>query len=323
MHGRFPLIRAIARCLGTALAFFAMCLPVVAQAQTFQITGARLQDRTKSMLTLMGFSVSPDVTTGSLSFSEQETGNPDLRMVSLGGGFTISRDVPLYLEGTAAAARYDPTFVATNGTDTRSLPAKWNSISGTGGVGWDFRIADELVLRPIFNFSLGHLESDVSAAERVIESQTGRDVAFLERGRMNVWGVGGSLMLDYERYRPEGEIDVELRYTKVRLETFDTDFAAVKGSTNADSLALWSRWRAPTGWRALDRPVRYVLEFAHTQFLGDLRGAMGFEWLSSVGAGLELDSSKYPVIVTRTRLLVRYQFGEGVRGWALSLAASF
>ena len=56
-------------------------------------------------------------------------------MVSLGGGFTISKDLPLYLEGTAAYSRYDPTFVATNGAETRSIPAKWNSISGTGGVG--------------------------------------------------------------------------------------------------------------------------------------------------------------------------------------------
>ena len=57
-----------------------------------------------------------------------------------------------------------------------------------------------------------------------------------------------------------------------------------------------------------------MLEFAHTQFLGDLRGALGFNSLTSLGAGLELDSSKYDIVVTRTRLLGRFQFGEGVRG---------
>ena len=86
---------------------------------------------------------------------------------------------------------------------------------------------------------------------------------------------------------------------------------------------MWSRWRAPTGLTALDRPLRYVLEFAHTQFLGDLRGALGFDYLSSLGAGLELDSSKYDIVVTRTRLVGRYQFGDGVRGWTISLAVSF
>jgi hypothetical protein len=250
-----------------------------AAAQQFEVLNAGLQKRANAMVALMGYTVTPDVTTGSLAFSDQATGNPDLRMVSLGGGFTISRETPLYLEGTAAVARYDPTFVATNGTDTRSLPTKWNSVSGTGGIGWDFRIADELVLRPIFNFSLGHLESDVSVAERLIQSKAGVDIEFLERGRLNVYGLGGSLMLDYEHYRPEYEIDVELRYTNVRLKSFDTPYSAVEGSADAESLALWSRWRAPTGLIALDRPLRYVLEFAHTQFLGDLRGALGFDAL--------------------------------------------
>jgi hypothetical protein len=312
-----------AAAVACAAACWAAAVPAQVFAQVFELREARLQQRANAAITLMGFAVTPDVTTGSLSFTDQSTGNPDLSLVSLGGGFTVSRDVPLYLEGTAAFARYDPTFVATNGVETRSLPTKWNSVSGTGGIGWDFRLADELVLRPIFNFSLGHLESDSSLAERFIEGQTGIDVDFLERGRLNVYGLGGSLMLDYERYRPENEIDVELRYTNVRLRSFDTPYEAVQGSSDAQSLGLWARWRAPTGFVALDRPVRYVLEFAHTQFLGDLRGALGFDFLTSLGAGLELDSSKYAVIVTRTRLLLRYKFGEDVRGWALGLAVSF
>jgi hypothetical protein len=73
----------------------------------------------------------------------------------------------------------------------------------------------------------------------------------------------------------------------------------------------------------LTRPLRYVLEFAHTTFLGDLDGVLGFNDLSSFGTGLELDSSAYDITVTRTRLMVRYQLGENVRGWSLGLAVSF
>ena len=116
-------------------------------------------------------------------------------------------------------------------------------------------------------------------------------------------------MLDYERYRPENEIDVELRYTNLYLQSYGGTSDAVQGSASAQSLALWSRWRAPTGLTALDQPLRYVLEFAHTQFLGDLCGALGFDALTSLGAGLELDSSEYDIVVTRTRLLGRFQFG--------------
>ena len=297
--------------------------PVTAQAQPSVITGANVQKIANAVLTLMGYSLTPDVTTGSLSFSDVATGAPGFSMTSLGGGFTWSKERSLYLEGTAAYSRYDPSFVVSDGSQVRSIPVKWNSISGTAGIGWDFPIAEELVLRPMFNFSLGRVESDLLIAQRVIENNTGQDIDFLNKGRLDALGVGGSLMLDYERYRRENEIDVELRYTNIYLQSINDSSEAVSGSADSQSLSLWSRWRAPTGLTALHRPVRYVLEFSHTQFLGDLRGAMGFNWLSALGAGFELDSSAYNIIVTRTRLLARYKFGDGVQGWSLGLAVSF
>jgi hypothetical protein len=130
-------------------------------------------------------------------------------------------------------------------------------------------------------------------------------------------------MLDYERYRPENEIDVELRYTNIYLQSTGGTSEAVKGTASAQSASLWSRWRAPTGFTAMERPLRYVLEFAHTQFLGDLRGVLGFDSLTSLGAGFELDSSAYNVFVTRTRLVGRFQIGDNVRGWSVGIAVSF
>jgi len=301
-----------------------LCMvPVSAQAQTSAVIGANLQRITNGVLMLMGYSLTPDVTTGSLSFSNAESGNPGFAMTSLGAGFTVSRDFPLYLEGTAAYSRYDPAFVVSDGTNSRSIPSKWNSLSATVGIGWDFPVAQDLILRPIIDFSYGHVESDLSIAAQYLGNQTGRDISFLDNGHLDAVGVGGSLMLDYERYRPENEIDVELRYTNIYLQSVGNTSDAVKGSSDVQNLSLWSRWRAPTGLTALDRPFRYVLEFSHTQFLGDLRGALGFDWLTSLGAGVELDSSKYPILVTRTRLLARYKFGDNVQGWSIGLACSF
>jgi hypothetical protein len=297
--------------------------PVTAQAQPSTIIGANVQKMANGVITLMGYSLTPDVTTGSLSFSSPSTGTPGLQMSSLGGGFTISKGFPLYLEGTAAYSRYDPTFVVSNGTESRSIPTKWNSLSATGGIGWDFPITQYLVFRPIFNFSLGTVQSDLKVAGSYIGFQTGKDLSFLDRGRLDVGGLGGSLMLDYERYLPENEIDVELRYTNIYLQSINGSSEAVSGSSDAQNLSLWARWRAPTGLTALDRPFRYVLEFSHTQFIGDLRGALGFDYLTSLGAGFELDTSKYTWLTTRWRLLGRYKFGDGVQGWSVGVACSF
>ena len=68
-------------------------------------------------------------------------------------------------------------------------------------------------------------------------------------------------MLDDEHYRRDYEIDVELRYTVIQLLSIPGTFEAVQGSYLAQNINLWSRWRAPTGWTALQRPVRYVFEF--------------------------------------------------------------
>lgn len=304
-------------------AVYAACAPAPSLAQDFSLIGANVQKRANGVLALMGYTLTPDVTTGSLSINDGSTANPDFRQTSFGGGFTASRNLRLYLEGTVGYARYDPTFVASDGQVERPIPVKWNALSATGGIGWDFPVARELVLRPILNFSLGHVESDGAVAAQIIENRGGStELQFLNKGELNALGLGGSLMLDYERYRPENEIDVELRYTNIYLNSFDSA-EAVSGHADAQSLALWSRYRAPTGLTMLERPVRYVLEYAYTRFYGDLKGVLGFEALHSVGIGLELDTSKYDIIITRARAVLRFKRGDNVEGYGLGLAVSF
>nr|WP_240039395.1 hypothetical protein [Achromobacter aloeverae] len=284
-----------------------------------------MQKRANGVLALMSFSIVPDITTSSLNIGSgrgSSTGSTDFFMTQLGGGDTISKSVPLYLEGVAAYSRYDPTFVATDGEKTRRIPAKWNSASVTGGVGWDFKLTDELKLRPIFNVALGNVTSDLRAASWYVGRKTDQDIDFLDRGSLNAYGLGGSVMLDYEHYRPGYEVDVELRYSDIRLKSFDSS-AAVQGSADAKSVNLWTRYRAPTGITLLQRPLRYVLELTHSEFLGDQRGILGFDRLTSLGAGLELDSSAYSSFITRTRLVGRYVFGANVSGFSVGLAVSF
>jgi hypothetical protein len=299
-----------ALCAACALA------PSLALAQDSGVVGVDLQKLANAVLAVMGFTVTPDVTTGSLSIVNQATGNPHFKQASVGGGFTISRSFPLYLEGTAAYAQYDPTFVA---RVDEPVHVNWESVSLGGGVGWDFPLAAAgWTLRPIFNLSLGRVTS--SGAQ--VAPEDGADSVFLRDGELNALGIGGSIMLDYERYRPENEVDLELRYSNIYLQSYDSS-VAVEGHASAQSISAWARWRAPTGMNAFELPVRYVLEYAYTRFLGDLEGVLGFEDIHSFGIGLELDSSKRDTVVTRTRLLARYRVGNNVDGWALGLAVSF
>jgi hypothetical protein len=289
----------------------------------WSLINGNIQKRVDGILTLMSYTVFPDVTTSTLSITQAATGNPDFLMTQFGGGFTVSRSFPLYLEGNAAFTRYDPTFIATSGTETREIPTKWTTVTGTVGIGWDFSLTPELKLRPIANFMLGHMTSDLSAATAIIEARTDREIAFLDNGKLNAVGYGGSLMLDYEHYRRDYEIDVELRLTNIFLESLPGTYEAAKGSAVAQNVNLWSRWRAPTGLKALDRPVRYVLEFTYSLYFGDQDDALGFNHLFSLGAGIEFDTSKYLYLTQRVRLIGRYRFAQNVTGWSVGLGISF
>ncbi len=295
-------------------------LSSTAWAQSFGIVDGNVQKRANAVLSLMAFSVVPDLASSSLNITEASGENPTIAMTQFAGGFTVGKST--YLEGGIAYSRYDPVFVASDGSSERKIPFKWNSLSLTGGFGWDFHLTDEWILRPIFNFAVGRVASDLSVGNSLLEYRTGRGFDFLNDGHLDAYGLGGSLMLAYNRVREDYQVDVELRYTDITLRSFG-GAESVQGTADARTSTLYSRYRAPTGWMALDRPVRYVLEFSHSQYLGSQAGVLGFDYLSTVGLGLELDSSAHDIIVTRTRLVARYMFGEDVTGVSVGIAMSF
>lgn len=315
---RLPVLAALVVLLGAA-----PCVTRAQGAPDQTVVGTNVQRYANAVLAIMSYTAVPDVTTSSLSINNGTSGNPGFGQTQFGGGFTLSRTFPLYLEGTVAYSRYDPIFIASDGGDQRAVPAKWNTISTTVGVGWDFRLTNELALRPIINGMIGRVASDLRVAQTVFNHVADTNLQFLEDGALNAYGVGGSLMLDLEHYREHYEVDVELRATDIYLRSFGGSSEAVQGSATAQQLSLWARWRAPTGMVALDRPLRYVLETAYSHYFGDSAGVLGFNDLTSLGVGLELDSSKYPIIVTRTRAMVRYVFGHNVHGVSFGFAMSF
>lgn len=292
-------------------------------AQGVHASESLLQQQVNAALSLMTFTVTPDITASNLSINEGNGDSSDLLMTQLGGGATMSDEVPVYLEGNLGFSRYDPQFVISRGEEHNTFPAKWNTVSVSGGVGWDFELSEHWVIRPIANLSLGTVASDLRIADWILEHKTANESAFLENGRLNAYGLGGSVMLDYELFADQHDIDAEIRYSYIHLQSFGSTSEAVQGQADAENLSLYLRRRAPTGLMLLSRPLRYVLEGARTEYFGAQRGMLGFDALNSLGAGFEMDSSKYDIIISRTRLVGRYMFGENTAGYSLGLAVSF
>jgi len=309
--------------LAATLAFGLLLAASPAAGQDLTLGGIDLQKRVNGALAMMQYCLTPEVTTSSLSINAGEAGVNGLSLYQMGGGFTWSRSFPLYLEGNAAYSRYDPVFVSSRGAVQAEVPVIWQSLVGTVGIGWDFPIAQELVLRPIANLSLGRVVSEIAVVGDVAGGETGGEFEFLRNGQLNSVGYGGSLMLDYEHHRETYEIDVEARLSNIWLESIGGTSGGVKGGALAQSASLWARWRAPTGLRAMDRPFRYVLEYAYSYYFGPDGDMVGFNHLNSLGAGLEIDTGGWDTWITRVRLMGRYRFGEKVTGWTIGLGVSF
>ena len=179
-------------------------------------------------------------------------------------------------------------------------------------------------MRPIFNFTLGTVATDAKLGQAILNYKfPDLDLDIIDGGSMNVYGLGASVMLDWEHYRDDYEIDLELRYSNIQLRTFGSTSEGLRGGSEANTAGIWARYRAPTGYNLLARPLRYVLETSVTSYFGEQRGALGFNNLKSVGVGLELDTSAKIDLITRARMVFRYIFGENVSGTSLGLAVSF
>lgn len=209
------------------------------------------QERANAVLSLMTFTVVPDITASNLDIGSGTNQSAALNMTQIGGGATMSEAVPIYLEGAIGFSRYDPQFVVSNGTESRTLPTKWNSLTASGGIGWDIALHEDLrgghwVLRPIANVSLGTMASDLRIGNWLLERTKGYSLDFLDGGQLNMYGLGGSLMLDYELFSKAQDIDIEVRYSYQHLQSFGGTSTSVRGHAEAEKPRPLSAPPGPT-----------------------------------------------------------------------------
>lgn len=279
-------------------------------------------------LGVVGVTSLPDGTVSDLTIQRSGGETAQLLTWQLGAGFTVSEDFPLYLEGFLGYARYDPVAIVSNGQQATRLPLRWNTFSGTGGVGWSFALSDRLQLRPILNVSLGYIASDVTLAAQLLDLLTDIDIAALKKGQAVTGGLGGALVLAWYDYRPEREFEVELRLSRMRFGSLPVYDRGVDVRSDSAAASLWTRYRWPTGAEAFGRPTRWVLEGYHSEFFQAQRDVLGINRLTRLGGGIEADVGRWELgglglYLQRVRLSGNVLFGQDVRGWSVGIGMSF
>lgn len=291
---------------------------------TESVTHADLDGKIKGVLGLVSVSIIPNESANAIVVT---SGNDDTRFLAtqFGGSDSFGDQERAYIEGYFGAARFDPTFLISDGDGaTGAIEARWTNLGGTGGLGWNFRLSEEVVLRPIVNLSLAHATSSANLIGEIIGPIDQSDVDFLENGNVNILGYGGSLMIDWQKHKDEYEADLELRFTQIWMETFGGTSFAVRSAATSSTLGAWSRLRLPTSFTVFDLPVRSVSEISASWLIGEQATALGTDWLSSLGVGFELDlESKKWSPASRARFMGRFMMGDGLSGLSIGIGLSF
>lgn len=268
------------------------------------------------VLGLMGYSMIPDGSANAVQINRTSSGpgSTALTLSQFGFGFTVSEAFPLYVEIYAGYARYDPLLYA-GGQDAPRAPLRWNNFTGTLGVGYDISIADNLWLRPIVNVAGGYAAAGRTVLAEILQARRGPSASALEGEHVSAFGLGGSLTLAYYDYQPARDIEVELRFSQLEIETFGDTPSFAEATSTARTLGLWTRYRWPTGTEAFGRPMRWVLDGSASWYLGDQRDALGFDWSIKVGGGIEFDTGRWEfgafgINMERVRFVGRYFLGD-------------
>jgi hypothetical protein len=292
-----------------------------------------LQPRNGGLLGLMGYGAIPSASASTLQVNRKtvgpEEGDPTLTLSQLGFGFEVDESFPLWLEVYASYTRYDARAVL-RGEGTRDVSARWNNFTTTLGIGWDFYLADSLYVTPILNVAGGYAASDSALASDFFAWRLGRsEQSALSDVHANVWGVGGSLMVNYYNYSAERQIDLQARYTQLRLQTFGNSLPAARGTSTSSTFGVWGQYRWPTGIELFRRPLRWVVTGAASTYFGDQRQATGFAWSTTIGGGIEFDVGRLQfgalgLDVSRVQFTINYLYADrNITGASFGLGISF
>lgn len=287
-------------------------------------SGFNVRENIKGALAILGISAAPNESASVLLLDKNvENGDDyDLRGGQFGGGFRVSENIPVYLEGYIGFTNYDPVFLLSGASSSASILSHWTSVAATGGVGWQIDINEFWKIRPMANFSIGRVQSDSSIAAQEISNILEEDLDFLSDGGITALGYGGSLVAEFNRrWANDYELDLRFRHTHIILEPLDTDLV---GQAEAISTVAWSRVRVPTGVRVFSQPTRWVGEVSASYIPGDQGIVLDSEWLAQLGAGIELDLSKNDSAwVEELRLMARIAKGDNIEGYSVGVAIKF
>jgi len=264
----------------------------------------------KAALSALSVAALPLAGTNTISVIGASGDQADFFSTRIGGGRNLEEGEPLYLEGFVAYQSYTPIFILGDG-DPTLVNTRWSSLALSGGVGWDFPVAEDLVLRPIALGSVGHVFGRAIFEDLLPPGGAGDPQDFFDDGLFAA-GLGGAVALQFDRDVAGTTLDLRARQSWMRLTAIgETDRFGVQ----ADAIP---------GARVQGLPLSGVMEAGYPHFWADQQDILRTDWLAMIGAGFAVATPENTWGgVTSGRLTLRYLVGDDYDGLSFGLGFRF
>jgi hypothetical protein len=242
----------------------------------------------------------------------------DFYSTSIGAGTNLLADPRLFAEFQVAYQNYDPEYLLP-GTNLDLVDVRWSSVALSGGIGWNYKLNDRLILRPMAIAALGHVFGKAIFDELLSTGDSGGLGELFDDG-IFAGGVGAALVLNYDQTFAGGDLELRARQSWLRLVPLD-DAGDYDVSATASATNLYSSYSIPI---PASKRLRGVVEASYTQFWGDQADTLRTPWLGTMGGGVELPTAlRFGSDALYGRAVLRYVFGEGYEGLAIGLGVNF
>jgi hypothetical protein len=192
----------------------------------------------------------------------------------------------------------------------------------SAGVLAKIRLGSGFTLEPALDFGLARLENRASYNGAAVILQPFLDgIAF--NWHTDAWLATPSIALQWSADEADHRMRVRAHVARSWISTFSESDPILAFNEAANAYSIRASYAAPTGTRALDRPLDWVVYGGYAGFFGANRDALGFSEVAEIGAGLEAPMAAGSEKSDRVRLGGSYLFGPDATGWTVSIGLQF
>ncbi|NUU67310.1 hypothetical protein HQN64_14525 [Enterobacteriaceae bacterium BIT-l23] len=225
-----------------------------------------------------------------------------------------------YIEGTFGYVRSDQNLDL---GDSDYLRLDTKTLSALGGVGAEFDIASNTILRPMVLVGYSHTSNDASSAGFLGDTLYSAGRGVIADFKMRSMLYGGALELE-QRHRWENDVKLtaNLRYDYLVDDIYSASDSSLEERNEFNVLTGATELNGPTDLAPFGLPLRWI-GFITGTYMPDTRGDIGFDYFVEIGGGIELVDNGVIPGIEGVSLRGSGIVGDGVEGWSVGLSAEF